>query len=386
MIVLKKYVLSGILILGWAGCELLSDDGAEFEFGQAVIATAGGGYLVVGSAPHGGDHVATLRAFDRRDGFRWRRNLMASAHHMLAQDVVALEDGGFMVAGYTYGSGDAYDPTSFAVLRTNQEGHLQWHKVYGGDRDELYDVLLTGGQQLVVSGKAGGLPWSYGDEKGYWALLDLDGTPSWERTDSAFFPVEIIEAHGDGYVAISNAGTHLVRLRPDGTIVWRKRLEQAGGVGFVLSGNGDGAIVRHGDGYVIVGSSTDAQFQPQLLVLKVDADGEVGWSKVLHRAVGVDAVVMDGKDILVAGVEVTEDPESTPSIRHLPYVTLIDGAGEQRWERTYPCSPSSFPVSLARLSDGGAVFAGSFRDGPGDSHVLRIRIATNGDVSYAECR
>lgn len=97
------------------------------------------------------------------------------------------------------------------------------------------------------------------DDKGYWALMNLNGELVWEHSDSTFRPIRIVEAHGDGYVAISGAGTDLIRLRSDGTVAWRRKLEHV-----VISGGGDEAILRHGDGYIIVGATTDETYNARV--------------------------------------------------------------------------------------------------------------------------
>lgn len=389
---MKKYLLVAVLLFlsFQGGCDLFwegTED--EAEHGHSVTATSEGGYLVVGSAPRGGDHVAKLHAFDQDDRLDWRRAYMAGSHHMLGRGVVELYPNDYVMVGYTYyGDGHGgYDPTFHAVLRIGEAGKVNWHQVFGGGDDGLYDILLTSNRTLLVSGVDGGQnPYGSQDDQGYWALLDLSGQRIWERTDSTFYPVSIVEAHGTGYMAIAHNGTRLARLNDDGTIAWQKQYDQTSRVGFTTSGNGDGRILRHGDGYLIVGAGKDEHYAPQMVVLKVAADGSVLWSRSLHEGTGVDAVQLDNGSVLIVGVEVTYDHESAPFIRYLPYATLIADNGEQAWERTYTsCSLQSFPKSAAKLANGDVIVAGGFSDEKGTSRVLRLRIEPNGDVVHADC-
>ncbi|MGI9175372.1 MAG: hypothetical protein ACR2GR_08665 [Rhodothermales bacterium] len=247
-------------------------------------------------------------------------------------------------------------------------------------------MLLTDDRKLLVSGIAGGSPETSLDDAGYWALLNLEGDTLWQHTDSSFRPASVIEAHDEGYIAIANDATTIAGLRNDGTIAWKKQYDQIRGAGSIISPGGDGAIVAVGDGYLVVGATRDEDYKTRMVAMGIDAEGNPRWTSRLHAGTATDVLALEDGSFLVFGVEVTDDHDTSPSIRFLPYATRIDSTGQKMWEKTYSCRPRSFPVAATRLPDGDVVMAGSFDNEQGDGRVLQIRIRPDGEVVYSNCK
>lgn len=204
-------------------------DGAEDAL--AVIPSKGG-YTVVGhsyNAPE--NEISTAMHFVRLDENFGRIFGTEQFYHLgtqqdIAHGVVETPDGNYMITGDFHGQTDG---ENVFVLEVNHLGEMVNRYQYGGpfsDRGVAIIEAHEADQYIVVGFSEGS---SGGDEDMYLAKIKRDGTPVWERT----------------------FGETNVNERAD-------------------------AVIRtECDGYIVTGFTINADETKDVLILKVDADGNV---------------------------------------------------------------------------------------------------------------
>jgi uncharacterized repeat protein (TIGR01451 family) len=123
----------------------------------------------------------------------WQKSLGGSGDDK-ANDVIALADGGFMVAGSTKSNnGDvtghhgSLDSTDAWVCRLDPNGNILWQKSFGGNGNEEFSTIIksSDGNFLLVGTSAsfdGDVVGNHG-KTDFWALkIDLAGSVIWSKT------------------------------------------------------------------------------------------------------------------------------------------------------------------------------------------------------------
>lgn len=173
----------------------------------------------------------------------------------VAYDVRSTTDGGYIMAGKTnsFGSGN-YDGY---VIKTDALGNVQWSKVYGGAAEDYINKIMQtpdGGYVFV------GTTRSYGST----------ATDAW-----------------------------VVKLDGSGTVQWAKRFGEN-------TGSGEQALnicLTSDGGYAIIGSHNAAPAFSNVLVFKLDANGNLLWGKVFDsgNTDGGGSITQDGNVLMATG-------------------------------------------------------------------------------------
>ncbi|MHC4844958.1 MAG: hypothetical protein ACYTCU_02230 [Planctomycetota bacterium] len=154
--------------------------GGIAESAEAVTPTSDGGFAVAGrtnSSGAGSDDVWVMK-LDSAGAIQWQKTF-GGMEADVAEDIVALDDGGFAVVGST----DSLTPSSHApwVLRLDAAGTLLWQRAVGsGVWGDLGAVAQTVDGHLVVVGRVGEPGFQTND---LWcAKLDVEtGRMLWQR-------------------------------------------------------------------------------------------------------------------------------------------------------------------------------------------------------------
>jgi hypothetical protein len=116
--------------------------GRDDERAHDLLLTGDGGFVVAGetkSSGHGGLDMYVLRGNARGDTL-WTRTIGGKKEDA-ARSVAASADGGFVVAGYTRsfgaGGGDMY------LAGLNAAGAVRWTRTYGGAKWDAADGVLA---------------------------------------------------------------------------------------------------------------------------------------------------------------------------------------------------------------------------------------------------
>jgi len=137
-------------------------------------------------------------------------------------------DGGFIMAGKTYDTGNAY--SDILIVKTDADGNELWQKKIGGGLDDVANSIISIPGGYIVCGSTESI--GMGGNDIYVFKTDLNGNIIWERTFGEIYNDEGTTCFLDnenlivvgGKMTLSsypnNFNTFLVKLRLDGTNYW----------------------------------------------------------------------------------------------------------------------------------------------------------------------
>jgi hypothetical protein len=87
-------------------------------------------------------------------------------------------DGGFIMAGKTYATGNAY--SDILIVKTDTDGNEQWRKQIGGNKDDVANEIISVDDGYILCGTTESI--GSGGKDIYVLKVDLTGNIVWERT------------------------------------------------------------------------------------------------------------------------------------------------------------------------------------------------------------
>jgi hypothetical protein len=176
-------------------------DALSDEYGYDVEQTSDGGYIVTGRAQSNalGFFDLLLMKTDGSGNIQWA-NAYGGALQEQASSVRQLDDGSYLVGGFTNssgaGSGDGL------MMKVNNDGSIQWAKNYGGINNELcYSAQPTSDGGYLLAGSAGSF--GAGSFDGYLVKTDGSGNLQWSRAyggSNVEFGIVGFETRDGGYL------------------------------------------------------------------------------------------------------------------------------------------------------------------------------------------
>jgi PKD repeat protein len=380
--------------------------GTSKDEAKAVIQTSDGEYIVAGYTEswsnidynyHGGGdaHIAKLK---RNGTVRWQKCLGGNGQDF-ANAVLQTADGDYIVAGYTSSNdGDVsghHGDNDFWVIKLKSNGTIDWQKCLGGSGRDYANALIEssdGGYVVAgyTSSNDGNISGNHGSGDFWVAKLASNGTIVWSQclggsgddqanaisqTSDGGFIVAGYTQSNDGDVS-GNHGNNdfwVVKLKPDGTIDWRKCL---GGSSYEYAN----AIIQVSDGgYVAVGRSDsndgDAPrdngcYDYDSWIVKLSETGGIEWQKRLGGSSydsASDIIETNDGGFIVAGE--TESSDRLVFGNHGQkdlWVVKLFGNGTIDWQRCLGGTYPDIANAMIQASDGGTVIAGSTMSADGD--------------------
>ena len=300
-----------------------------------------------------------------------------------AQAIQQTSDGGYIVAGNTISWNGTYD---WLVLKLDSNGSIVWQKTYGRSTDdECRSVQQTSDGGYILAGYTNSLATS----TDVWILkLNSNGDIAWQKTYGGSFSdsANYIQQTSDGGYAIAAGTTSygaggvdilILKLDANGEMIWQK----------TYGGSGEDtarSIQQTSDGGYIVSGSTSSFGAGiyDVWILKLNSNGDVVWQKTYGGSSSEFALsaqqISDGGYIIAAytlsygagGVDIL--------------ILKLDANGEVIWQKTYGGSGNDFLNSLQQTSDGGYIIAGytkSYGAGSDDYFILKLNSDGTMDTS-----
>lgn len=209
------------------------------------------------------------------------QNTYGGSRDFYGNDIRATPDGGYIIAGRTFvvssGADDGY------LLKINNAGVVQWSHTYGGARaDAFYRIIVTADGGFIAVGQTR----SYGFLTGAALAVKTDATGivQWARQfgeNSTFGEIasNVLQTSDGGYVITgrqnNNPGTGnvlVIKLDAAGNLVWTKVYDDSD------SDNGS-ALLEDNGGILVAGTSRSATWHDALIMKLDPANGNVIWSK-----------------------------------------------------------------------------------------------------------
>ena len=154
--------------------------GTDWNFALSVHQTADGGYIAAGrteTGSLGGNGSAMLIKVDPAGNREWQRAFGETGNDV-ANSVQQTADGGYIVAGDTYGYGAG---GSFWLIKTDSSGVEEWQRAFGETwLDEASSVQQTADGGYIVAGDTYGFGAGGSD---FWLIkTDSSGVEEWRKT------------------------------------------------------------------------------------------------------------------------------------------------------------------------------------------------------------
>jgi hypothetical protein len=132
-----------------------------------IQSASDGGFIYTGTESNfTTDGDVLLVKLDANGILQWKK-IYGTVDADQGESISQLQDGGYVVAGMSAGTGGSYD---FYIVRTNSTGALLWSTTFGGSGDDrAFSVATTQDGSHLVTGWA----WSYGQGLGDVYLVKL---------------------------------------------------------------------------------------------------------------------------------------------------------------------------------------------------------------------
>lgn len=254
---------------------------------HAIAAGAGGDYIAVGAYRDSTHDDALIAGVDAAGSLRWRIFVGDSGHQVFRAGVQA--DGGRHVAvGSTVPDARKTDSTEALVAVVSPAGGLLHAKAFRkGKRLDFRCVARAADGNLVVGAMgptvtAGAEGWA-----GHLYKLTPDGDSLWARPIDRpvagwLQPHSLAACRGGGFALLSLGYGHSVlqRLDEDGKTVWARTLSAV-----PEEWARSGSLAESPEGDLLVGIDLPHSARPPgILLAKLDAAGNLLWSRQLARA------------------------------------------------------------------------------------------------------
>ena len=361
--------------------------GAYSDF-AAIIKTADGGFAATGYTElNGAKGEVLLVKLDATGNIQWSKTYGTDSVDAGAA-LQQMPDGGFAIAGYTYGSPNdvAYDDG--LLIRTNANGNLLWSKAFGGNDYDEFAALTLQDSMLVASGNTSSF--GTGLEAGLITRTDASGNLDWAvaASQNLFQAYQAVIKTSDGnYLAAGQTlksgslsfDPFIVNYNNDGSVLWSKRFGITGGqVIYAIAEAKDG-------GYVFTGTSpaSVANSSPEILIAKIAHDGTFEWAKTFgspfyDRAQSI--VINSDSSITVAG----HTRIDTATNRDVVSAISVTGSGVFKWSKILADTTAGSHVT-AMCSGAANSFAMAGYTYVGQTYGAGFVRYTNMDASTPSC-
>jgi hypothetical protein len=340
----------------WA--EAIGDGDYDWAYGAGR--TPDGGFVLAGETWATGDEHLDIMAIrlDAQGEVRWQKIFTSEAderHRGLAM----ARDGGFVITG----ARDASEETGHDILavKIDADGEIVWQVVYGSPGyDWGHTIEATSDGGFIIGGET--LP-SGGTHTMVVLKIDGQGNIAWQKVfprETYGWSIAIHEAPDGGYFI----GGETYNMDGNGSSAWVLRLDEAGMIVWQKVYGGESwvevwSIAGTPDGGVVLAGATQA-FGAGLndfWIFRLDADGEVRWQKACggiynDHAKGVE-VTADG------GFVVTGETWSAGAGNEDILLLKLDADGNAVWQRTYGGPDSDWGWAVFQAADGGFFLHGT---------------------------
>lgn len=235
----KKFFVTISILLVFICCTKKSEawdntyGGRGRDWGQSVIQTSDGGYILVGrtsSFGKGKDDVYLVKA-DRIGKEQWSRTYGGRKFDM-GFSVQETSDGGFIIVGSTSSFGKGY--YDVYLIKTNESGYVEWSETFGGKDDDWgFSVKETLDNGYIIAGWTA----SFGSGKDdvYLIKTDAYGNEEWSNTyggrdfDLGF---SVQQTEDGGYIIVGwtssfgkgRGDVYLIKTDEKGSKEWSKEI------------------------------------------------------------------------------------------------------------------------------------------------------------------
>lgn len=352
--------------------------GASDDVAWSVVQTSDGGYAIAGwTASLGAENEDFwLIRTNSTGGVEWSQTY-GGPYWERAYCLIQTEDGGFAMAGETRLHAALDSTRDFLLLKTYENGSMQWSRSYGGsDQEEAYSVIQTSDGGYALAGRT--LSFGVVGYENMWLVkTDSDGYMQWnEAYGGAGIEIaySVVQTDDGGYAIGGETGSWseerdmlLVKTNATGSVQWQKTYGLPGSiVEFSTS-----LIHTTDGGYALAGFREKVGADSDFYLVKTDSDGNMHWNKTYGgatRELAWDVTqTSDGGYMLAGGTSWLSSPNL--------WLVKTDANGNMEWNQTYGGAGSEWAYSVIQTVDGGYAIAGcttSFGAGNYDFWLVKL--------------
>jgi len=344
--------------------------------------TSDNGYVIAGytsSLGAGGTDFWLVKT-DSNGNAEWNKTYGGTLKDE-AYAVQQTSDNGYILAGSTSSFGSGF--SDFWLVKTDSNGEVTWNKTYGGPRwDVTYSVQQTDDGEYITAGSTN----SFGSgSEDFWLIkTDQNGIMQWNKTYGGLYDdraYSVQQTKEGGYVICgysSSFGTGyedfwLVKTDSNGNMIWNKTYggENSEYAYFVQQ--------TSDNGYILAGSTYSSGTEFDMWLVKTDSSGNMQWNKTYGGSLDEEAYAV--RQTSDGGYIITGFTDSFSDNRDI-WLIKTDSSGNVEWSQTYGGTREDEAYAVQQTSDGGYIIAGTtYSFGPSwDPNFWLIRLAGLHDI------
>jgi len=380
--------ISGELYIEWDK----TFGGSDNDRPYSIVQTNDGGYAVAGSTKSkgAGKLDAWIIKLDNKGNLEWDKTFGGSDNDE-AYSMIQTTDGGYVMAGYTYKSGDF-----FWIIKLDNKGNLEWDKTFGrSNNDQVYSIIQTidGGYAVVGSTMSSKKPGVTQKCIAWLIKLDDKGNKMWDKifgrsdNDGVYYSIvqggiqggkaySLIQTNDGGYVVTALTSETLekdndlwiIKLDDKGNKIWDKIFKKSGtdyGLGWSFIQTNDG-------GYATAGHiSLKGEGGINALLIKLDNKGNLEWDNTFGGSNCALYSIIQTKD---SGYALAGTKFEVPGVWDT-WLIKLDNKGNLEWDKTFGGSERNLVDSLIQTNDGGYALVGlteSKGAGEWDAWIIKL--------------
>lgn len=388
----------------WASSLEMTYGGKAGDDAWSVAVTSDNGFVVAGQTESfgSGKKDAWLIKTDTAGKVLWQ-NTYGGRGNDVFYFVRPTQDGGFIACGSTTSTNIA-DKTDAWAVKVTQTGQVEWAKAFGGGAsDEFYEIYETADHGFIAAGHSSSFSASLQPDP--WVVkLDKTGNIVWQKTYGGSAPdyaYSIKQTNDGGYVVVGTTasfgtgvyGTYaadilLLRLDGDGNLLWSKvygggLAEEAARVSLTPDG-----------GYVISGITGSFSDNLDLWLVKINSSGDILWQKRYggaktdfaadHKVLSDGSIIMTGKTYNVSEKQYDANSQCAPVDKDI-FLMKTDPQGNIVWSKGYGGLYTDESAALDLTNDGGFVVVGNMgaANTANGNDIWLFKTDFNGTIGYS---
>ncbi len=268
------------------------------------------------------------------------------------------------------------------ALRLDAEGNVIWNQTFlkGSGTELRYAIKLN--NTLLLVGNSFSIS---GDENGYFAIIDNDGSlilesiVGSERFDKVFSAI----ATQEGFVlfgltnprSANESDVWVVKIDANYNVVWNKTY---GGLSDEVARSG---VLTDDGNYMIAGYTSPKRSDDyNFMLMKINSSGNLVWNKTYggNDSEKAYSIAKDADGYVIVG-----DKQSIGTQADA-WIIRVDSNGDSLWEKTVGGKASDTPTFITRSSTGSYLVAGyTFSFGRGERDFWLFNIDGLGQVLWS---
>ncbi|MBN4062106.1 MAG: hypothetical protein COA57_02310 [Flavobacteriales bacterium] len=346
--------------------------GNQWDVANDLVALPEGGLVVVGHTySEEKEKDAWILKLDITGNIEWEKKV-GGKRRDVATSISAVAEGGFVVAGYTNSQGAGNDDGW--VMKFDSKGNIDWEKTYGAHGEERINAItyITDSAYIFTgynkSARQNGLVWV--------VKIDQDGNTLMDTTFGGDRGGGIPTDVGNAITDQGQIAAHTRSFGAGDEDMWLLHINQSTGNKFWDKTYGDIKeekafdIVKYKEGLVIAGyTESKGAGSDDVWLIHVDGKGNVIREKTFgghSNEQGNSIVATADRGLIIAGYNHSKGPEYSGM-----WIFKIDENWDIEWEHTFNGYHGNDNIhSIVATPDGGFAAAGQiWSKGAGKSDV-----------------